>query len=93
VTLALCLLPPTAAFASKRCRRAPLPTRETKAKVRVVRGGVACYGLHWSPAAHPGCLHGHRQPPLGWALPLRAPGREHLLAGPPSLAMLDRARS
>ena len=46
VSLAFCLVLPTAASASKRCGRVFLPSRETKAKVRVVRGKVACYGVH-----------------------------------------------
>jgi hypothetical protein len=46
VTLGFCLALPAAASASKRCGRVSLPTRETKAKVRVVRGRVPCYGLH-----------------------------------------------
>jgi hypothetical protein len=46
VTLAVCLAVPAGASASKRCGRVFLPSREIKAKVRVVRGRVACYGPH-----------------------------------------------
>jgi ATP dependent DNA ligase domain len=46
VTLGACLALPTGASASKRCGRVFVPSRETKAKVRVVRGRVACYGAH-----------------------------------------------
>jgi hypothetical protein len=91
--IARLLLGPTDSSLRLKALRAgvpPLAGNQGQGPGRPRQGGVL--RGPWSPAAHPRCLHGHRQPPLGWAVSLWGPNRGHLLAGPPSLAMRYRPR-